>query len=214
MADQRKRFGVFEPVLGESGEYSTLLYLGSREAVKAVSEVVKCCRAARDIRPEIGGLLDDANWRPHIVGAVAICANEYDAYTMSRLWRAFDLGSWVTPQLAVTAYLRDPEFAEHARTRIAARCPVDVSQLVMMTAVERHSATGPAGERLRSAKATAALMCLTGLLRPAPAWLEKEKEASDLVALVAEDVDHADRIVEDWLAKMKVLLKAMGIEGA
>ena len=40
------------------------------------------------------------------------------------LWRCFDRGSWVAPQLAVSLYCSDPVFAERAKERTAARCPI------------------------------------------------------------------------------------------
>ena len=208
----RERFGVFSPVLESPGGYLKLLNLDSPEAIDVVSSVVKCCKASATAHEEIARLLDELNWRPHLVAAVAVSAQEYDHTSMAKLWATFDSGSWVAPQLAVAAYLRDPSFLELARVRILARCPLEPSRLTSMTPLERHVAAGPGGERARSGKAAASLVRLVGLLRPSPEWLAIELSSSDLVALLAEDVDESAQITETWLAELSALLRALNIQ--
>jgi hypothetical protein len=207
----RERFGVFSPVLQSPDGYLALLHLDSPEAMHAVSSVVKCCETSATAHTEIARLLDELNWRPHLVAAVAVSAQEHDHTSMARLWTTVDSGSWVTPQLAVAAYLRDPNFSELARVRILARCPLESSKLTSMTPLERHSAAGPGGIRTRSGKAAASLVRLVGLIRPSPEWLATELASPDLVALLAEDVDGSAQIAETWLAKLRTLLKALNI---
>ena len=206
------RSGVFSSVFDSADGYLDLLHLDSHRGLNAVSSVVKCCHASPNPHLEIVRLLDDANWRPHIVAAVAVSALEYDHKSVASLWAAFDAGSWVTPQLAVAACLRDPNFSESARVRILARCPIEPSRLSSMSPVQRHSATGPAGARARSAKAAASLVQLASVLRAIPQWLTTERSAPDLVALLSEDVDGSAKIAEDWLDKLRAILKALGIE--
>jgi hypothetical protein len=208
----RERFGVFSPVLESPGGYLKLLNLDSPEAIDVVSSVVKCCKASATAHEEIARLLDELNWRPHLVAAVAVSAQEYDHTSMAKLWATFDSGSWVAPQLAVAAYLRDPNFLELASVRILARCPLEPSRLTSMTPLERHVAAGPGGERARSGKAAASLVRLVGLLRPSPEWLAIELSSSDLVALLAEDVDESAQITETWLAELSALLRALNIQ--
>lgn len=207
----RESFGVFSPVLQSPGSYLALLHLGSTEAIHVVSSVVKCCETSATAHGEIVRLLDESNWRPHLVAAVAVSAQEHDHTSMARLWATFDSGSWVTPQLAVAAYLRDPNFLELARARILARCPLEASKLTSMTPLKRHSAAGPGGIRARSGKAAASLVRLVGLLRPSPEWLATERSSPDLVALLAEDMDGSAQIAETWLAKLRTLLRALNI---
>ncbi len=202
----QKRFGIFSPIF-ESGDYLSLLNLDSNEAVTAVFAVVKCCRSSKTPHHEIVGLLDDANWRRHIVAAVAVSALNYEPASMIKIWATFDSGSWVTPQLAVSAFLRDPNFSELAKARILARCPLESSRLDSMTPLERHIAAGPAGMLPRSAKAAAELLRLVELLQPHPEWLPTERSSPDLVALLADDVDRAALIGEEWLAKLKAILQ-------
>jgi len=206
------RFGVFAPLLESTDGYLALLNLDARHSIHAVSSVVKCCQTSAHPHREIARLLDESNWRPHIVAAVAVSAVEYDHTSMARLWAAFDAGSWVAPQLAVAAYLRDPNFSEFARGRILAGCPLEPSRLTSMSPLERHIAAGPAGVRPRSAKAAASLVRLVGLLRETPEWLTTEQSSPNLVSLLAEDVDGSAQIAEVWLAELKSLLKSVGIE--
>ncbi len=167
------QFGVFSPLFRSDPGYLALLNLSSREANQAVSSVVECCRKSADPYQEIGRLLDEPNWRFHIVAAVALSVLGYDEPTFIKLWAAFDPGSWVTPQLAVAAYLRDPNFSDNARARIESRCPVNTSRMISMSPPERHSSAGPAGVLQRSAKAAASLVCLVSLKGQAE-WLTAE----------------------------------------
>jgi len=156
-------------------------------------------------------LLDEPNWRFHIVAAVALSVLRYDEPTFIKLWTAFDSGSWVTPQLAVAAYLRDPSFSDNAKTRIESRCPVNTSRMLLMSPPERHSAAGPAGEPQRSAKAAAALVYLVSLKGQAE-WLTTELSSPDLGKLLSEDIDRADQIAQYWLAELKNVLSAIAIK--
>lgn len=208
-----KSFGIFSAAVETVG-YSSLLHLTPPCAQEAVSAVVKCCQASDNPYREIVALLDQLNWRLQIVAAVALSALKYEDTSMTSLWAAFDLGSWVIPQLAVTAYLRDPDFLGHARVRIALRCPLDPSPLLSATPIERHIAAGPAGGRRRSAKAAASLVQLVSILRPTPYWFAKDRLSPDLIALLSEDVDRSAQIVENWLSRLKSLLKVVGTQDA
>jgi len=168
------RFGVFSSVL-ETGDYLALLHLSALEAKVAVSRVVDCCRASENPHLETAGLLDESNWRPHLVAAVALAALPYNRTSITKLWQAFDAGSWVTPQLAVVAYIRDPNFQELAKARILARCPLQTARLTSLFPLQRHVALEPAGARPRSAKAGASLVRLMGHIQPTPEWFAREQ---------------------------------------
>jgi hypothetical protein len=127
-----------------------------------------------------------------------------------KLWDAFDAGSWVTPQKAVAAYLRDPDFSGQARTRVQARCPIDVSRLTTYDPLERHLAFGRAGPLERSAKAASALIYLLNLFGPSD-WLKTELASPDLTALMAAGWDHASVIAKAWLESLKAILKSIAI---
>jgi len=87
---------------------------------------------------------------------------------------AIDKGSWVTPQLAVAAFLRDPMFADHAQECLRSGCLIDASACAGLPALERHVSTGPAGTVERSAKTAASLVRLLEPLPHQPDWLTTE----------------------------------------
>jgi hypothetical protein len=92
-------FGVFSPVF-KSGDYLSLLYLGGPDVKRAVALILECCRRSSHQYEEISHLFANVNWRPHLVGAVALSALPYHQRACHKLWEAFDAGSWVTPRLA------------------------------------------------------------------------------------------------------------------
>ncbi len=213
MNTSQQRFGVFSPLFDSHPGYLDLLHLDLRRNKLAVSRVIECCHSSPDPLPDINRLLDQENWRPHLVAAVALSALGYSQVAFKKLWDAFDAGSWVTPQLAVVAYLRDPEFSGQARTRVQARCPIDVSRLATYGPLERHLAFGPAGPLERSAKAAGALIHLLNLLGPLD-WLTTELASPDLAALLSADRDHASLIAKTWLESLKAILKSLAIDTA
>jgi hypothetical protein len=204
--------GIFSPFFDSSPGYLDFLNLNSAEASHSVSRVIECCRLSSDPFQDIGRLLEESNWRFHLVAAVALSAIGYDRTAFNKLWSAIDAGSWVTPQLAVVAYLRDPDFIDRARVRVQSRCPVDTSRFTSMTPFERHVAAGPAGAPQRSAKAVNALIYLLSLFPGPLDWLTTELASPDLATLLSEDRDHASSIAEHWLASLKTILHALAIK--
>jgi hypothetical protein len=210
MNTTQQRFGVFSLLFNSEPGYMDLLNPDPHRGKLAVSRVIECCHSSSDPIPDINRLLDQENWRPHLVAAVALSAPSYNQVAFKKLWDAFDAGSWVTPQLAVVAYLRDPEFSGQARARVQTRCLVDVSRLSMHSPLERHLAFGPAGLLERSAKAAGALIYLLNLLGPSD-WLTTELASPDLTALMAADRDHASVIAKTWLESLEAILKSLAI---
>jgi hypothetical protein len=177
----------------------------------AVSRVIECYHSSSDPFLDIARLLDEENWRPHLVAAVALSVLGYDRAAFTKLWAAFDAGSWVTPQLAVVAYLRDPDFRGQARVRVEARGPIDASRLTRSSPLKGHIAFGPAGVPERSAKSASALIYLLNLFGPSD-WLTTELASPDLTALLSGDRDHASTIAENWLGALKTILRALAIK--
>lgn len=52
-------------------------------------------------------MLEDRNWRPHLVAAVGLTIRGTQDQNVDLLWAAMDSGSWVSPQLAVVARALD-----------------------------------------------------------------------------------------------------------
>jgi hypothetical protein len=201
-----RSFGIFEPLFGDGAPYLSLLHLSNKGAKEIVSQVVSLARSSTNPYEEIGALFDDRNWRPHLVGAVALADLDYDASSFVKLWRAIDTGSWVTPQLTVAAFLRDTNFVLHAQTRLENFCPIDTTLLFSTTPLERHFAAGLAGGRHRSAKMAAALIHLLRLMQQIPDWLAPTLEVPELQKLVKDDFDNSGELAETWLTEIRTLL--------
>lgn len=129
----------------------------------------------------------------------------YDVDTVKLLWHRIDSGSWVTPQIGAALSVVDPNFLEDARTRLEAGCQVDTSALMSMTALQRHSATGPAGSVARSAKAAQALLKLVQMQPLKSPWLEKVIADSEFQRLLAQDMDKSDILTENFLQRIKAI---------
>ena len=183
--------------------YLALLNLSSDDVSEAVELVRDCWGKASDPYADIGRMLADPNWRPHLVAAVAVIVSGYHADVVNRLWLRLDSGSWVTPQIGAALFLIDPDFAARARVRLEAGCPIDVTQLLSLTPPERHSAAGPAGTVHRSAKAAATLLRLLQMTSPLPDWVQNIATSEAMQALLAQDIDRSDTIAERWLQRIK-----------
>ena len=207
-SSRRPEFGIFEPVFESAHGYLALLGLSPADASRAVEFVRNCCRKVSNPSSDICRLLAESNWRPHLVGTVAVIISGCDAEAASLLWRRLDCGSWVTPQIGAALFLVDPDFPSQARTRLEARCPVDSTELRSMTPLERHFAAGPAGTVHRSAKAAATLLQLAAMASPIPPWVREMRAAKDLQALLKQDVDGSDKKAERWQNRMKEITSA------
>jgi hypothetical protein len=198
-------FGIFEPVFESAHGYLALLGLHAADAAVAVEEVKACCRKVPDPCADICRLLEDRNWRPHLVADVAVIVSGFQSATVKQLWCRLDSGSWVSPQMATALFLVDPDFATQAHIRLIPGCPVHPDQ-PQMDPLERHSATGPAGTVERSAKCAAALLHLASILTPVPNWVQEVQASADIQILLAQDVDNARGIVDSWLGRIKAII--------
>jgi hypothetical protein len=191
---------AFEPGELEVPGHLELLHLGIPGAQIVIDRIDRALQCGDSI-PWVAALLQDANWRPHLVGAIAMLLQPSLDHKL--LWHAVDGGSWVTPQLVVTAMFVDPMFREQARSRVAALCPVVAP--VGPTPVERHSATGPAGQQARSAKMLASLIAASVECSDLAPWREEVLQDERTKSLLAIDAswDASDRIVRSWSAAVR-----------
>jgi hypothetical protein len=178
--------------------------LAAQIVIDRIAKALQCGDSTR----WIAALFRDANWRPHLVGAIALLLQPSLDHEL--LWHAVDGGSWVTPQLVVTATFVDPLFRDHARSRVAALCPVVVP--VGLTPPERHSATGPAGRQARSAKMLASLIAVSVEFPDLAQWREDVLQDERVKSLLAVDAswDGSDRIVGSWSAAVRNAFLARG----
>jgi hypothetical protein len=202
-------FGPFAGVLKSRGEPAPLILLSMRGAqVGAVIDRVEQAMGSEDAVRAVDALFASPDWRPHLLGAVALILDAGRRFDPSAMWKAIDAGSWVTPQLVTTAYLIDPSFADRLRDRLDATCAVVIAP--NLSPVERHRATGPATPEQRSAKMLASLVRI-GMLAPALAgWLRTASSRPELAALQAADRDKAGNIAENWLKNVESQFRARG----
>lgn len=204
-------FGPFAPVFARDGSglpgYLALLGLERERAPIVIDRIAEGLQYGDPDR-WVAALFQEVNWRPHLVGALALLLRPSLDHEL--LWRAIDGGSWVTPQLVVTATFVDPRFRERARHRVAALCPVVVP--VGLTPAERHSATGPAGTQARSAKQLASLIAASMEFPDLAQWREDILQDERVKALLAVDAswDASDRIVISWSSAVRSAFVARG----
>ncbi|MCC6555929.1 MAG: hypothetical protein IT372_23460 [Polyangiaceae bacterium] len=156
-----------------------------------ISRVISAIQRSPDPYREIVALLDEVNWRPNLVGAVAALLGAADAAVMDALWRGIDRGSWFSPQLAVAARLRDPRFAERASARIAA-------------AAQEEPASGAP-----PLKAVAALVELARDLPEAAGAVDQAGAGSVLGARLRAQLDRGDALAARWREAMVIQYRAM-----
>ncbi|WP_437808086.1 hypothetical protein [Sorangium sp. So ce1078] len=200
------QFGPFAVVF-EKGELTVpghleLLHLHTPGAQIVIDRVERALSAGDPAR-WVAALFRDANWRPHLVGAIALLLDQSETLDRDLLWRAIDSGSWVTPQLVVTAVLVDPSFPEKARVRVDEQCPVLVP--VGLTPTERHSATGPDGTLGRSAKMLASLLAASASIRSLERWASDLQRDVRIEQLLKEDEwnNRSDEIVASWMTNVR-----------
>jgi hypothetical protein len=191
------KFGPFASAFEKGdlavGGYLTLLNM-SPDCQVAMDRVEHAIRESRDVGDGdvdlatwIRRLFDEVNWRPHLVGAIALLLGGGGLSEIGALWRAIDRGSWVGPQLVVTACFRDPDFPSAARARIAARCPL------------LEGAWGNPPPRQFIAKTLSSLLHVATGFPSLAGWVENVRQEADVVELLREDRDHGGGIASDWM---------------
>jgi hypothetical protein len=202
-------FGPFAAVLKLSGEPAPLILLSLRSAeTAAVIDRIELALAADDAVRGANALFASPDWRPHLVGAVALILDGDRRLDPSLMWKAIDTGSWVTPQLVTAAYLVDPSFPDRLQDRIDARCAVKMP--AHLSPAERRRATGPATAEQRSAKLLVSLLRIGRLVPALADRLAAAARRADLKALQAADRDKSGNIAENWLKNLESQFRSRG----
>ena len=197
------KYPAFQPMFEPVGDipvpvYLTLLNLGSGSEL-AITILRRILGGDTDLTPQVVALLADFNWRPQLVGAVAVGLGAANEESRNALWRAFDSGSWVSPQLAAVAFLVDEDFEARSRLRIEAGCPINLDRLEGLDWVVRHSAAGPGNSASHSSKALSALAGLCQRLPETHVWLEPLLSREETQHSLKSDYDDGGRIATGWL---------------
>ena len=99
---------------GGGPRFLVLLHLGDESRAAAIIndayQVVRSSSCEEGIR----NLMRDSHWHSHLLAALGMLESERPERYRDLLWERIDMGSWVSPQLAATASIIDPEFAERA----------------------------------------------------------------------------------------------------
>jgi len=204
-------FGPFDPLFAPPSadvpEHLSLLHLF--HADNTVAKITATVRSG-DCGPFVRRLFESPDWRPHLVGTV-VCIAEPDAQWLGWLWQAIDGGSWVTPQLAVAAYLTDPEFAARARSRIEARCPI--SEPEISDGDDRDAMTGPGDADIRSGKMAASLLALCELIADDAPWVEAARNDPAIARLLRIDGrrNGSEGIALSWLTGISTVFRRLRV---
>src|SRR6185369_448338 len=137
-----------EPFRTDPG-YLDLLHLRPESAVvvRRIVQLVRSPACVTDLH--IRALLTERNWRPHLVGIIAVLARPRPDVFVVDLWCALDKGSWVSPQLAVALFHVDAAFAAEAKRRMSSGSSVQARRYKkgfwsFFSRAFQHTETGPA----------------------------------------------------------------------
>lgn len=150
-------------------------------------------------------------WRDQVVAGVASLFHPDPKACLPLVWRAFDLGSWASPQLGVCAMLLDPEDPSEARRRLLLRCPVHSQHLEGTDPMWRHVVHGSAALNSHSTKAMAALLETLARSPEGRNWLTSHLPFEDAYwALEVDFWDHGEAISRGWSNGIGPMLAALG----
>lgn len=139
-----------------------LLWCKEPYAKPSIEEVSKALLQSADPEGEICTLLSEADWRSHLIAGVALAISEHGTKPklVQALWSALDVGSWVSPQLAVCLECIDPDFSLQAKSRIESGCPLVArpSSTSAKAAPTQPVEQGPAGLISRCFRTIATLL--------------------------------------------------------
>ena len=197
------KYPAFQPMFERAEDVPVPVYLvllnvsiGSEIAITILRRILE---GDTELMPQVVALLADFNWRPQLVGAVAMGLGAANEESRDALWRAFDSGSWVSPQLAAIAFLVDEDFEARSRLRIEAGCPINLDRLRGLDWVVRHSAAGPGNSASHSSKALSALASLCQRLPETHVWLEPILSREETQHSLRNDYDGGGRIATGWI---------------
>jgi hypothetical protein len=179
--------------------------------VQTVIDQIRDALAVSDAQRWVSALLTDPGWRLHLVAAIAFLLDQPKALVCAPLWSAIDAGSWVTPQLVVTALFSDPAFPTRARERVEGLCPVNSP--FTLTPLVRHVVTGPGDAHDRSAKMLASLLGVCSVVPSLAAREASWRAKTEIQALLDADAlrDRSHLIASHWMSAASAIFLKRGI---
>lgn len=153
-------------------------------------------RTVRDI------LDKEQGWRPHLIAAAALLLIEDPLPFRDALYRAIHRGSWVVPQLLVTAWAIDPDFWQRAEARREA----GFGPVIAPGVPKRYWPK----ERKGNPKELVATLGLAALDPAGADWALRAQADEVCTQLRVQDLDESDKIVIDWRERMARSLHLAG----
>lgn len=221
-----ERLGAFAHFWDNEPRHLSLLGLTDDRSEEAIRELLSILGSSSAIAAELHQLLRDNDWRPQLVGAVALAFGAGDASHHDDMWAQVEAGSWVVPQLAAVLSVVDNTFTLRAKALVdkliqgretaqpsseeiagSDRLSSQSSSSMPVQGAKRHSARGPAGALERRAKTVATLMALVS---QEESWIRDRLNRDDVTALMREDVDHGGEIAERWKERLLDHMRKVG----
>ena len=180
------------------------------DAEGAIATIQNAVKQSTNLEKEIQILLEDDNWRPHLVASVTLLMIK-SVNLSNYIWNRFDQGSWVNPQLAIAAYFHDPLFSQNAKERLAKRCPIKFNLSRSMSTLEFHSATGGGGEYQTSCKSLSALMTICKTIPSFSDYITELSAIEDVKKMLKDDVNETKEITNEWLSRITIYFRELKI---
>jgi len=205
--NELENIGPFIQLFGEDQLFGELLNLNDKNRSQyAIITIQNILNENSNLEPELHALIDSMNWRLHLVAGIALLLNAAIDFS-DRLWWAFDGGSWISPQLTVMLFFRDPHFSQNAKDRLSQRCPVKLFYSELLE--ENYYQIAHYHQSCRN------LASLIGICEQIPSmntYLAELKQADDVEPML--DYDHAKcgEIAEGWLGNLKTRFAALELE--
>jgi len=202
-------FGSFEKLFqGHFAPYKFLLSIDSTstDAVIAVRDAVN---ESSNLAIELQTLLDDIDWRSHLVAGTALLFAE-ELNLSTNLWMAFDRGSWVSPQLAGFLYFHDPQFSTRAKERLENRCPIKYEFVEPMSEQELDQLRGAKEKQRFSHKGMSSLLGICGIIPNLREYVSEMVAYEDVRQMLGKE-DWGQSLVEWWLPETQKCYKKLGI---
>lgn len=109
--------GIFNEFWDGNPNHLPFLDLLNPQNSLSILDNILSQNSQEDIIKGISLLLEDENWRMHLVALLAILKSEEHIKSnfTSKLWERLELGSWVSPQISVVLSLIDTDFKVKAK---------------------------------------------------------------------------------------------------
>lgn len=199
--------------IGGEGNPVYLVFLNfiPNEAVdSSLARLAEAIEHTVHVEDRVRSLLQRSNWRDNLVGAITalFLSGEHDF--SDSLWYAFDRGSWVQPQLAVTASYTDPQFSDNAISRLNTGCLVQIEKTWLRRALQKISVRNFELASKRSAKGVASLLAVCGSFPAIEAQMQVFGRRKDIVAILDEDEKDIGELATQWKSSLEAAFERYG----